>query len=186
MPYGFQVERTVKSTFSHLYAPALALCVGGCAGQVATQTGIAGKAIEANTTFAIVASPTEQEGTNSLAQAAVASALAQRGHAMAADAQLRVEVSVAERRAPIAVEDLAGKEVSPSRKRRFLQSCAQRIQRLTIAVYTDKQPGVTRVWAEERHCKAELQASITALSERAVALLVDPALPLQTKRLGLN
>lgn len=176
----------MNSGSSRLYAPVLALCLASCAGQIATQTGITGPAIEANAPVAVVASSVGADGAGSLAQAAVARALVQQGHTISADAPIQVEVAIAERSAPMAIDNAAGEAISLSKKRRFLQSCPYRLQRLTIAVYADGQPGTTRVWAEEKHCKGAVQDSITALSERAVALLGAPTLAGKTRRTGKN
>lgn len=174
----------MNSPLSRFCPSILALCIAGCAGQITTQTGVQGLAIAAQAPVTVVALPDGVDGAGSLAQAAVEQALVKEGHRISADAQVHVEVALAERSAQSALDSVAGQHISPSHKRRFLQSCAHRIQRLTIAVYADRQPGVTRVWAEERHCRAGLKDSIAALSERAVALLDEPALAGKTRRAG--
>jgi hypothetical protein len=181
-----ELRTTLNFRSSLFYASVLALCSAGCAGQIATQTGIQGPAIAAKAPVSVVVSPVGADAASNLAQAAVTHALVQQGHTVSADARLHVEVAIAERSAPIAVDNATGEAVSPSRKRRFLQSCAYRIQRLTIAVYSDDKPGVTKVWAEEKHCKGGIQDSIKALSESAVALLIDPTLARETRRTGKN
>ncbi len=181
-----RIESTLNSPFSRFCPTILALCIAGCAGQITTDTGVQGLAIAANAPVTVVASPDAKEAASSLAQAAVAQALVKHGHAISTEARVHVEVALAERSAQIAVTNVAGDQISPSHKRGFMQSCAYRIQRLTIAVYDDGQPGVTRAWAEERHCKAGLKESISALAERAVALLDEPALAGKTQRTGKN
>ena len=172
--------------FVRFCPPIMALCLAGCAGQVATRTGVDGPAIPVNAPVMVVALPSGMENSTTIAQTMVMQALTRQGHAVSADAGLHVEIAMAERIAPVSVNDLTGNAISPSRKRQFLRSCAYRIQRLTIAVYSIKQPGVTRVWAEEQHCKAGLNDIIPALADRAVALLTKPELAGRTKRTGKN
>lgn len=172
--------------FVRLCPPIMALSLAGCFGQVAPRTGVEGPVIPMNAPVMVVALPSGMENSSTIAHAMVTQALAKQGHAVSADAGLHVEIAMAERFAPVSVGDLAGNAISPSRKRQFLRSCAYRIQRLTTAVYSIKQPGVTRAWAEEQHCKAGLNDIIPALADRAVALLIKPELAGRTKRTGKN
>lgn len=176
----------MNTTVPRLIVSALAFCTAGCAAQIETRTGAEGVALASKVPVMVVALPLGMDGHSSSAQAAVTHALVKQGHAISDDSGVHLEVAISERSAPVQVSSLAGADISASRKRPFLRFCAYRIHRLTIAAYSIKQPGVTRVWAEEKHCRAELNDTIPLLAEQAVALLVKPERAGSTKRMGKN
>lgn len=166
----------MKSIISGSLTVIMLLCAAGCAGPVATQTGIAGPALGARVPLAIVAAPGGNADMRQLAQTAVEQALTRQGHAIAANADMRLEIAIAERRAPVGVNQPAGASLSAAKRQRFLQSCTDRTHRLTVALYDPARPGVTRAWAEEYHCKGTVAQSLPALADRLVATLENPAL----------
>ncbi len=109
--------------------------------------------------------------TSLAALAAVTEALGRHGYRIAPDAPLRIDVALTERAAGVDVQALGGGELSPAKSQRLLQDCHDRTHRLALAVYDPARPGVTRVWAEEHHCRGLIAASLPALAEEAVAAL---------------
>ncbi|MBU6269105.1 MAG: hypothetical protein KGN34_16275 [Sphingomonadales bacterium] len=173
----------MKIVSTRVLAALALLGVAGC-GQVLTRTGMAGPALAGGVPLAIAVAPTGSEQADRQAGEAVKRALELRGHAIRADAPTRIEVALAGRAATEALDNVAGGTISPARRYHVLQSCHRRIDRLTLAVYEDGKPGVTRAWAEEHHCHGAPADSLPALAERALAVLHDPAEAGQRVRRG--
>jgi len=146
--------------------------VSGCAGPIESRAGIAGPAVSPAISLAVTA--TAGQGGPGMAQAvaAVRQELVRQGFRLADDAALRVEVGLAEREATSALLAADGSVLSPIKKKRLLQDCADRRHRLTIAVIPPKGPP-RRAWAEENHCHGTVAESIQPLAVRAVAMLND-------------
>lgn len=164
--------------------PCAIILLAGCAGPVATRSGIAGPPIGPGAAFALAPMAEGAGSTAEAARAAVAEALARQGYRLAVDAPLRIEVAIAEREAQVDVRPLSGAALSPAKSQRPLQDCRDRTHRLTLVAYDPARPGVTRTWAEEHHCKGALAASLPVLADQAVTALAAAAPERVTKRAG--
>lgn len=149
---------------------ALGLALAGCAGPVETHTGFSGKTgLPANAL--VVATPNEKPGTMSqTARDVVAQELARQGYTISEKGEATVLVTVAERPAMVEVRAAQGDVVSPEKRQRLLQSCADRTHRLTLVMLAPDGE-VSRAWAEERHCKGTLAQSLKPLAQSAIASL---------------
>jgi hypothetical protein len=155
-----------------------------CSGPIATRSGLAGPVVAATTPVALAAAPDAAGSAYQLASMAVADALRHHGYRLAADAPMRIEIGISERGAEAAVLPLAGPALSSAKAPRLLQNCQDRTHRLTLAVYDPAQPGMTRTWAEEHHCRGNLAESMAALADQAVSALAGPALDGRSERTG--
>ena len=82
------------------------------------------------------------------------------------------------------VRALGGPALSPAKTKQFLQDCADRTHRLTLALTDPARPGVTRAFAEEHHCNGTLTASLPVLAQQAVSALALPGPERITRRSG--
>ncbi len=151
------------------------ILLAGCAGPVATCSGIAGSPISPGAAVALAPAPEGAGNAAEAVRAAVSEALVRQGYRLAANAPLRIEAALAERDAGIDLRPLAGPisgpVLSPAKAQRPLQDCRDRTHRLTLVAYDPARPEIVRVWAEEYHCHGTLAASLPALAERAVIAL---------------
>lgn len=155
----------------------LMLCglgLSACAGPVETHAGFAGSnigefGVGAGTSITVVESPASGN-LAAAASAAIMTALAKRGQSITVDSPRRLTVSLSERPSYMAINADDGTPLSAAKRQRLLQNCADRTQRLLIVLEgQDKSP--VRAWAEESHCRGQLEASLPALAEQAVAAL---------------
>ena len=175
---------TAKTTLPRSWSLMLLAGVAACSGPIETRSGIAGAPLASAAAVALAPLP-EDAGAESLAaRNAVAEALGRHGYRLADDAPLRIDVALAERTAGVEVRALAGSALSPAKSQRLLQDCHDQTHRLTLAAFDPARPGVTRVWAEEHHCKGKLAASLPALADQAVAALAATAPERTTLRAG--
>lgn len=158
--------------------PGVLAVLGACAGPIATRAGydgvgLGGVGIGGLAAVAVVSSDAAG-GASDAARSAVAEALGRRNVAavVAQSGEPRVTVSIAERPSSLAVLTDDGRVVSAAKRRRLLQNCEDRTQRLLLVLETPGAPPV-RAWAEEDHCKGDFAASLMPLAERAVAALAD-------------
>lgn len=161
-----------------LIMPGVLAVLGACAGPVETRAGYDGLGLEmgglGGLSAVAVVSTDAADGVSEQARTAVAEALGRRNvtSVVVQPGAPRVTVSIAERPSSLAVLTDDGRVVSGAKRRRLLQNCEDRTQRLLLVLETAGAPPV-RAWAEEDHCKGEFTASLMPLAERAVAALVD-------------
>lgn len=160
------------------------ILLAGCAGPIATRSGIAGPPLSPGAALALVPLAESAGSTAEAARAAVTEALARQGYQLVADAPLRIEVALAERAAGADVRALSGAVLSPAKTQRPLQDCRDRTHRLTLVAYDPARPGLTRAFAEEHHCKGTLAASLPALADQAVRALASVVPERVTTRAG--
>lgn len=153
--------------------PGVLAVLGACAGPVETRAGYDGVGLGGLSAVAVV-STEPAGGVSEQARSAVAKALGRRNVAsvVAQSGEPRVTVSIAERPSSLAVLTDDGRVVSAAKRRRLLQNCEDRTQRLLLVLETAGAPPV-RAWAEEDHCKGDFTTSLMPLAERAVAALAD-------------
>ena len=158
----------------HNFVPisVLAALLAGCTGQVRLNTGATGPAIPAGSAVTLIGTAKNDHLLVAQAQKEVLAALASRGHSAGSGGAARIEVGLSDRLATTGIGVLEGPELSAAKKKKFLQTCKDRTYRLVLTYYgAGADVPVTRAWAEERHCKGPIDASIAALAERAVASL---------------
>jgi len=175
---------TAKTTLPRSCSLILLAGVAACSGPIETRSGIAGAPVAPAAAVALAPMPHDADATSLAARTAVAEALRQHGYILADDAPLRIDVALAERAAGAEVRALAGPALSPAKSQRLLQDCHDQTHRLTLAAFDPARPGVTRVWAEEHHCKGTLAASLPALADQAVAALAADMPERTTLRTG--
>lgn len=158
---------------------AVALALSACAGPIETRTGSDRAAPLAATPVQLVLAGAP-EAIAAPTLAAVSAALGRHGFTSAPDSPARLTVALSERPATMALLAADGRALSPAKRRRMLQNCADRSQRLLLVLET---PGAApvRAWAEETHCHGALEQSIAPLAEQAVAALVGRATPLHLR-----
>lgn len=159
-------------------AVALALVMSGCAGPVQTLAGSTGS-VPPRLAVSVVSAPDAHGEAIEQARAAVANALSGQGYQIVPQAQAFVTVGLAEREASVAV---GGQAHSAAKRQRWLQNCADRTQRLTLAFYAAPEAEPVRAFAEEQHCHAVLGETLPLLAKRAVDGLLHPGEPHVTYR----
>lgn len=151
---------------------ALAGLLAGCAGQVRPRSGATGQALPPASSLAIVGIQPEDAPLAVKARAEVSAALGRRGHAVAPGGADRIEIGLTDRAASTGIAVIGGEELSPAKRRRFLQTCKERTYRLVLTRYgAGSDVPVTRAWAEEHHCRGAVGERIAGLAENAVAAL---------------
>ncbi|MDQ4421358.1 hypothetical protein OOT33_13090 [Sphingobium sp. DEHP117] len=176
---------------------ALLLAPAACAGPVETHLRSAGAGVASDTALMWAPLPVEVQAQTADARAALSDALREKGYRIVDDAPLALSMGLAERPAGIGVtkgqgEALSmglaerpagigvtkgqGEALSPAKQRRPLQSCADRMLRVSISI-TDRTSGDTRYAgsAEEAHCHARLAEALPRLARLAVADMARPA-----------
>lgn len=169
-PSGVSVISPSLRTFGPAVVLMSLICAA-CSGPVETRSGIAGAPVPASATVAVFASPDQHDATSGSARAAVAKALSQYGYTVSDEGALRITVGVGERPASLAVLGADSTVLSGPKRQKLLQECADRTQRLTLVAEIPG-GGISRAWAEESHCKGELDQALEPLAAQAVARLV--------------
>jgi len=157
-----------------------ALAVAACAGPVETRTGADPTALSPKIPVEVVLAGVP-DALSGPTIAAVSAALADHGFTTAPGVPARLTVALAERPAAMAVIAGDGRNLSPAKRQRLLQDCADRTQRMLLVLET---PGTApvRAWAEEAHCHGTLAQSVAPLATQAVAALAGKALPVHVRR----
>lgn len=167
-----------------LVAAALSSTLAACSGPIETRAGLHGMVIPADASIVVVASHEQNGRLADSATQAVAEILAKQGRTVAETGAVRVVVGLAER--PASLEILSDSGVlSKAKRHRFLQDCADSIQRLTLAAETPD-GRVSHAWAEEDHCHGKLEESLHSLAAQAVAQLVTNGRTGQAFRFGTD
>lgn len=166
---------------------ALFAMLGGCAHQIRLDAGATGPALPGGSAIALIGTTRTESPLALQARSEVIAALARKGHVMAADAAARIEIGLTERPAKTGIAVIDGSELSPAKANKFLQSCRDRTYRLVLTYYgAGTSVPVTRAWAEERHCKGEIEDSIRELAERSVAALATGSASQTIRRSGID
>lgn len=151
-----------------------ALTASGCASNPSVRAGVAGASLQPGTTIVMIGTSASDSPFAIEARKAVTDALARHGHAVSANAPARLEIGLTDRAASTGVGIIDGEPLSPAKRRRLLQRCDLRTDRLTLTYYG---PGatvpITRAWSETHQCKGKLEGSIARLADEAVAALIN-------------
>lgn len=155
---------------------ALLLAPAACAGPVESHLRSSGAGVASDTALMWAPLPVEVQAQTADARAAVSQALADKGYRIVEEAPLALAMGVAERPAGIGVTKGQGEALSPAKQRRPLQSCADRMLRVSVSI-TDRASGDMRYAgsAEEAHCHATLDEALPRLARLAVADMAQPA-----------
>lgn len=147
------------------------LSCAACSGPIETRAGLQGAVLASAGPVEVVASPEQVGPLVDSARQAVVREMQRQGVMVSDNAEARIIVALAERPASLGVMSAAGQDLSSPKRRKLLQNCADRTQRLMlVAERPDGQ--VSRAWAEEYHCKEALAQTIDPLAAQAVASLV--------------
>lgn len=156
-----------------------ALALAACAGPVETRTGADAASFPPKMPVEVVLAGVP-DALSAATRAAIGAALADHGFTPAPEGAARLTVALAERPAAMAVIAADGRDISPAKRQRLLQDCADRTQRLLLVL---EMPGAApvRAWAEEAHCHGTLAQSVAPLATQAVAALAGKALPVHVR-----
>jgi outer membrane PBP1 activator LpoA protein len=158
---------------SRLALIAVSLVLAGCATKVETR--VASGGVEGVNPREYMISTVEQTSPElRVAYRLVAKGLALRGFAIAKDALLHVEVTLDERAASLALAAQDG-TLAAAKKKRALQSCADREYRLGITM-TQVADGneVYRARTAEYHCQMSISDALPQLVDAALKDLGKP------------
>jgi hypothetical protein len=164
------------------------LLLGGCAGPIETRIASSGPGlVQPQSIMREEVAPT---GTSLAARNAVLAMLANRGFAEADTAELQLQVAMSERDAAVAVSTTVSgrkRDIAAAKKRKPLQSCADREIRLSV-VLTRISDGALlyRGDAAEYHCRGQLADLIEPLAESALADLNKPRGAYTATRTGIE
>lgn len=159
------------------------LAFGGCAGPIETHAGLQGAGLSRDASVALVSAPQSDGPVSEDARRAVATELQRRGLKVSDAGSVRILVTLAERPASLAVLATDGAVISAAKQHRLLQDCADRTQRLSL-VAENPDGQVTRAWAQEAHCKADLAETLQPLAAVAVARLLGESPQQRELRFG--
>ena len=155
---------------------ALLLAPAACAGPVETRINAAGAGVAQGQPLMWAPLPVGTGEEAAQARAALGTALGTQGYRLIDDAPLMLTFGLSERPAHIGLATGQDAALSPHKRRRLLQSCADRMLRLSISII-DRASGETRYLgsAEEAHCRAGLGDALPRLSRMAVAEMARPS-----------
>jgi hypothetical protein len=165
----------------------ISLLVSACSSGVETRVQSAGVTTLASQTYAIAGSEYESADLK-IAQGLVERALTSRGFARADTAPLHLQVTVDSRDAALALGSSAGPQsLSPAKRRKPLQSCADKEFRvgITLTRIADGSE-LYRSRVSEYHCKLPLTDALPALVNAALTDLGAPRGSYSTLRSGID
>lgn len=158
-----------------LCALGISLLVSACSSGVETRVQSAGVTTLASQTYAVAASEYESADLK-IAHGLVESALTSRGFARADNAPLHLQVTVDSRDAALSLGSSAGPQsLSPAKRRKPLQSCADKEFRVGITL-TRVADGseMYRSRVSEYHCRLPLAEALPIMINAALADLGKP------------
>jgi hypothetical protein len=146
--------------------------LASCSGPIETRISSTGPGVATPTS--ILGEKLEAAAPNAAARDMVAAKLAERGFTLGDAGALQLHVAVSERDAAIAVATEKN-EISKAKRRKPLQSCADKEYRLAVALTRISDGAlVYRGSAAEYHCKATLAQAMPALADSALTDLAAP------------
>jgi hypothetical protein len=166
----------------------IALHIGGCAQPIMTRVSGVGSGVMPSARLSFLVPEPDSPVMDPTVRKALTDRLTTRGYAVVEGGDHMLDVSLSDRAATMGVRgEAAGSWMSGSKAKRPLQSCANRVHRLTLAVVKQATGVVVyRGQAEEHHCKGTLQESMLALVDAVVADMTKPAGTAVLTRTGRN
>lgn len=162
----------------------LGMIMAGCAGPIETRISSTGEEQAVAGSFMLASLPEDSATELAAAQALLVQGLTEKGYRLANDADMVLTVGISDRPAQLAVKN-GSRILSPAKRPRLLQNCADREYRMTIEL-TRKTDG-TRLYsgnANEYHCKASLTETLPSLAKRLIADIERPRGAKSLVRLG--
>lgn len=177
---GYISARMIRLSSLFVAAGLTAALLGGCSGPVETRIASTGPGVPDRPVlmWAEDAEGVALPADLGRARAAVEAALTAQGFRFAGEASVAVTLGLSERPASLGLRSGSGADertLSPAKKRRLFQRCADRTLRLGVAL-VDRASGrlLYRGAAQEAHCRAGFADATARLARLAVADLAAP------------
>jgi hypothetical protein len=154
----------------------IALCIAGCAHPIVTRISGTGVGVASSARLSFLVSEPDAPQIDPAARKALTDRLLAKGYTVVDSGDHLLDFSLSDRVATMGVRGEApGSWLSNTKAKRPFQPCANRVHRVTLVVVEQASGNIVyRGQAEEYHCKATLQDSVSALVDAVVVNMAKP------------